>query len=246
MNSRAGLGGRAPVAMKEFAAGRAEVSQHYQGRKGSEYVHHLADAMSPGYALNFRYFRPYLNRSQLCLDFGCGNGGMLRLVREHVARADGLEVNPAAAAIAVEAAGGGTIYHSIDELPPGPTYDVVVSNSVLEHVRDVCGTLEVLRTHIKPGGLLIAKVPFDDANARYQRRWSRDDVDHHLHTWTPRLFANLLYECGYEVQECRMSTSAWHPRLFWLMKYGLGPLAFWALSVVKRRRVLLGVATVPK
>ncbi len=217
-----------------------QVSEHYQGEKGEQYVHRLSDANSWGYELNYRWFKPYLKSTDVVLDFGCGNGGMLRLIKMDVAGVDGLEVNPTAAAIARQS--GTRIFESIEEIQKCH-YDVVVSNSVLEHVRDVCSTLEALRQVIKPGGLFVTKLPIDDARAAYQRGWSRDDIDHHLQTWTPRLFANVLYESGYEVKECRIITSAWHPRLFWTRRLRLHRLAFWAFAVVKRRRVFLAVAS---
>jgi len=71
-------------------------------------------------------------------------------------------------------------------------------------------------------------------------------VDYHLQTWSPRLFANNLIESGYEVQSVRIIRSAWHPRLFPLMKFGLCPAAFWLLAVIKHRYQLLAVARVPK
>ena len=109
-------------------------------------------------------------------------------------------------------------------------------------MRDVCGTLEELRECLKPDGRIVVKIPFDDARTRYQRKWIRNDSDHHIQTWTPRLFANVLFESGYEVDECRVITSAWHPKLFWLARFRLEKLAFWLLAIVRRRRQLFAVA----
>jgi SAM-dependent methyltransferase len=148
-------------------------------------------------------------------------------------------VNPAAAQIA--RASEYSVYGSVAEIPADAAYDAIVSNHVFEHVRDVAGTLEQLRTRLKPGGLLITKLPIDDWRNPQQHIWSADDVDHHLHTWTPRLFANVLFEAGYEVREAKVICSAWHPKLFPLVKLGLGGLAFRALAVIKRRRQLLAV-----
>lgn len=218
-----------------------KVSRHYEGRRGRAYVDEKqSDAFGHGYSIDFQYFRPYLRSSDAVLDFGCGNGGILRLVAKSVARADGLEVNSAAAEIARRQ--DLKVLSSLTELPLEPTYDVIISNHVLEHVRDVCGTLERLRESLKPAGIIVLKVPIDDARAEYQRQWTRNDSDHHLQTWSPRLFANLLFESGFEVKECRVITSAWHPKLFSLAKIGLGPFLFWLLAVIKRRRQLFAVA----
>ena len=220
------------------------VSDHYLGDAGVRYVeHHQSDPYSAGHQLNLEYFMPYLQPTDTVLDFGCGTGGMLHLLSEQVRNAEGLEVNPHAAESARTL--GLTVYSSLSELPQGPVYDAVVSNHVLEHVRDASTTLERVRGSVKPGGLLLLKLPLEDWRARDQRRWFKDDIDHHLQTWTPRLIGNVLFEAGYEVEEARVVTSAWHPKLFPLARLGLGKLAFWAVAVLKKRRQLFVVGRVP-
>jgi 2-polyprenyl-3-methyl-5-hydroxy-6-metoxy-1,4-benzoquinol methylase len=220
-----------------------KVSEHYIGARGENYtVQKQDDPFNFGHQIDFDYFLPYLKSADAVLDFGCGNGGILRLMAKIVRRTDGLEVNPASATIARQQ--GLRIFSSIEELPKR-AYDVIISNHVLEHVRDVCGTLEQLRECLKPTGRIVAKLPIDDARAPYQRKWARSDSDHHIQTWTPRVFANVLFESGYEVDECRIITSAWHPKLFWLTRLGLGRFAFWLLAVAKRRRQLFAVAHCP-
>lgn len=215
-------------------------STHYQADKGKAYVAiRQSDPDSLGHALNFGFFRPYIKPTDAVLDFGCGNGGLLNHLAKHAARIEGLEINPEAARIARTS--GYIVYSRLAEIPATTCYDVIVTNHVLEHVRDVPGTLEHLRERLKPGGQLVAKLPIDDWREPRQRLWSASDIDHHLHTWTPRLFANTLIEAGFKVREAKVICSAWHPRLFPLMKLGLGGLAFWALAAVKRRRQLLAV-----
>ena len=185
-------------------------------------------------------FVPTCTPTDVVLDFGCGNGGILRHIQPLVARVDGVEVNPAVRSCC--RAIGAAIYPNIESVPSTNRYDVVISNHVLEHVRDVCPTLESIRAIIKPGGTLVLKLPFDDANSAYQREWSNQDIDHHLFTWTPRVLANLLQETGYEVQQSKLITSAWHPKLFFTEKFGLQKLAFWSLAILKRRRQTFAVA----
>jgi 2-polyprenyl-3-methyl-5-hydroxy-6-metoxy-1,4-benzoquinol methylase len=217
------------------------VSAHYAGNAGAQYVlGRQSDPHQLGYRINSAYFEPYLKSSDVILDFGCGNGGMLRVLREHVSRADGLEVNPHAAELAKEAQAN--IYTSLDELPDFQVYDAIVSNHVLEHVRDVPSTLERLRMTLKQSGLLLVKVPIDDWRAGHQRKWSGADRDHHLQTWTPRLMGNVLCEAGYVPLTIDIVVSAWHPKLFFLTRLGLAKVAFWGLAVLKRRRELFVVA----
>ena len=219
------------------------ISNHYKNERGRSYAELVQnDPYSFGYALNLAFFRPYIRPTDSVLDFGCGNGGMLRLLKRCTANAEGIEVNPAAAEMA--RAAGLKVYAGISELPREASYDVVVSNHVLEHVPDVCATLARLRLCIRPGGLFVTKLPIDDFRSSHQLSWSPNDIDHHLHTWSPRLFANVLFETGYDVRECRVVTSAWHPRLFPLARLGLGPVAFRLFAVLARRRQLMAVGEV--
>src|SRR5688500_12553197 len=135
-----------------------KLSDIYDGSKGLEYtVLKQGDPFGRGYQIDFEYFLPYLTQRDFVLDFGCGNGGILRLIGQHVARADGLEVNLASAAIARDS--NAKIYSCLDELPSSPIYDAITSNHVLEHARDVCATLERLRRCLKPYGRVVIKLP---------------------------------------------------------------------------------------
>ncbi len=222
-----------------LTAGR-QVSDHYRGDAGERYSqHYQADPYHQGYLIDYRYFQPFLRADQAVLDFGCGNGGILRLIATQVRQADGLEVNERSASIA--RALGLTVFTHLDELPSTACYDVVLSNHVLEHVRDVPATLERIRASMKKDGLILLKLPIDDWRSRDQRGWSRRGIDHHLHTWTPKLIGNVLYESGFDVENIRVITSAWHPKLFPLTKVGLAGLSFWALAVLKKRRQLFVV-----
>lgn len=221
----------------------AQVSPHYTVR-GSDYVaRRQAELDHPGFKINASYFKPFIRSTDHVLDFGCGNGGMLPFLQKWAADVEALEVNPVAAQLARNR--GFVVHGSMDSLGTEARYDVIVSNHVLEHVRDVPSTLEELKSVLKPGGRLVVKLPIDDIRSSHQRRWSRDDVDRHLQTWTPRLFANVLFDAGFEVLECRIITSAWHPKLFPLEKLGLARLAYWAFAILMARRQLFAVAVKP-
>ncbi|MFG0284555.1 MAG: class I SAM-dependent methyltransferase [Phycisphaerales bacterium JB039] len=216
-----------------------ETSQHYTGAAGVRYAaKRYSDVDRPVYDLNFRVFRPYINPGDRVLDFGCGNGGLLVRIRDHGADAEGLEVNAAAAAVAEGL--GLHVYRQLEEVPAA-RYDVIVSNHVLEHVRDPSSTLEKLRAKLRPGGRLVMKLPIDDIRARRQRAWDREDIDHHLHTWTPRLIANTMFEAGFEVESCRVYAHALHDKLLPFHRTPLGPAVFKLFATVMHRRQLVAV-----
>lgn len=58
--------------------------------------------------------------------------------------------------------GGYTVYRELESLPSEPTYDLVYTNHVLEHIRDVPGTLERIRSAMRPGGIAVHKLPLED------------------------------------------------------------------------------------
>jgi SAM-dependent methyltransferase len=223
---------------------QAPVGRHYQGEAGVLYAQKHGSGGELGYRLNAEFFLPYLKTTDVILEFGCGNAGMLRVLKSHVTRAEGLEVNPTARQAALLVSGC-TIHAGLHEIPEEPVYDAIVSNHVLEHIRDVCSTLEMLRIRLKPGGRLIVMLPIDDFREPHQRKWDRDDNDHHLHTWSPRLFANTLYDSGYDVQDVQVITSAWHPALYRFMRFGLTKLVCWSIAVLLKRRQIRAVAVRP-
>jgi SAM-dependent methyltransferase len=226
--------------MTTIKRGQLTPSPHYTGDAGRQYAAtHHSGVKSIAWDIEFEHFRPYLGRADTVLDFGCANGGMLLRVSRNVATAHGLEVNEASREVA--RANGLRVFGSLSEIPSEQRYERVISNHVLEHVRDVCGTLEAIRGVLQPGGLLVAKLPINDIREPRQRTWSENDKDWHLYTWTPRLFGNLLHEAGYDVLESRIITSAWHRSILPLYRFGLGPLACWAFAVLKARRQVLAV-----
>ena len=175
------------------------------------------------------------------LDFGCGNGSLTNAIAPSVASIEGLEVNAYTRRIAIEK-GRLTVFESLDAIPKDRVYDAVTSNHVLEHIPNVIDTLRAIRNRIVPGGLFITVLPIDDFRETLNKRWTRDDPNHHLHTWTPLLFGNTLAEAGFSPREFRVVTSAWTPRLFFLGTGRLQSVAGYVLALLKKRRQLIAVA----
>ncbi|MBV9357610.1 MAG: class I SAM-dependent methyltransferase [Chloroflexi bacterium] len=138
------------------------------------------------------------------LDFACGSGQLLSLLR--AGRKVGVEINQAAVAAGRQR--GLEIYGRIEDVPPG-SVDVVISNHGLEHTLEPHRMLTELRRLTRPGGRLVLYLPVD--SWWRERSYDPHDVNHHLYTWTPLLLGNLLTDAGWQVQRAQLFFHLWPP-----------------------------------
>ncbi len=228
---------------------RPNVSQTYLGPQGQEYFRLFVPASEHGRQVQAALLAPWCGPDKAVLDYGCGDGAMLRALP--AAERLAVEVNPAArdACHARGQAEGKpvTLFADPAEVPDARV-DTVVSNHVLEHIPNPLEALGHMARILRPGGTLALVVPFDDWRQTGHRRWNPHDKDHHLYTWTPLCIGNLLSEAGLEVQRVELRPYGWHPRLAWIDRT-LGRAAFgWAcrmLARLKNRREILCVARRP-
>ena len=218
------------------------VSAHYTGMEGERYFAVQNANGSVTGRLAARLFSPHIKPEHSVLDFGCGSGNVL--VELDCAAKLGVEINPAARQAAL--ARGLDCVEGLDDVADGFA-DVVISNHVLEHIPNPVAALAAMRSKLKPDGTLMICTPLDDW--RVQKRWTPDNHDHHLHTWTPRLMGNLLLEAGFQVKdgEVTIITYAWPPRVQ-VFESRLPRAAFdatcMAFSILARRRQVFAKVTV--
>jgi SAM-dependent methyltransferase len=224
-----------------------KASRHYIGKKGDEYYKtHFTD-MEIGRILQSRYFSPYCANDKILLDFGCSDG--LFLLNLPAKKRIGIEVNPAAVEKGAELCRfyGHNIdfYNSLDPIAPA-SVDVAISNHSLEHLLNPYEIACQMKRILKPGGIFISVTPFDDWRDTPQNQWSPGDRNHHLYTWSPLNLGNLLTEGGLKVKECRIVSSAWSPKLFWIYRI-FGDNIFRAacqlFAIMKNRREVFCRAT---
>lgn len=126
-----------------------------------------------GYARRMRYIATLLD---LCihkedlhaLDFGCGLGVTLRLLRSVNVTVIGYEPSPVRTdSIKVP---GVTVLQSVGEIESlQETFDMVICDNVLEHVPEPLKTINLIAALCKPGAVLFVSVPgYEDAFIKRQ------------------------------------------------------------------------------
>lgn len=139
-----------------------------------------------------------LNAETQWLDFGCGNGGVVRYARDHSpCRACGFEEGW----IADQARGRGIpILKRSDLSALNGQLDVVTAIEVFEHIPDPVDCLKQIRALLKPGGLLF----FTTGNAQPFRgnffKWGYVRPEIHVSYFEPRTLDRALQAAGFRTE----------------------------------------------
>lgn len=212
------------------------VSGRYRGGLGDAYFRYQQQDAKVKGMLRHRKLARYVRAGDAVVDFGCGDGSLLVTLdaRERI----GVDVNPRNLERAAER--GLRVCPSTDDLPSA-SVDLVMTHHALEHTLSPLDELRGLRRVLRPGGRAVLVVPIDDW--RVQREADRADVNHHLYTWTPLLFAHLLGEAGFAVDQCRVVHHALPGRLTAPLARALPARAFDVMArlvafAVKRREIV--------
>lgn len=145
-----------------------ELSDDFVVKSESEATDHTVSAMDtiPWRRENLQFANGFLRAVERhyraaaplkLLDFGCGYGGMLRLLGSRDVIPHGFDMSPAQRKIA--SASGAKIFGSTDEVAAAGPFDLIVFTEVLEHLADPRDTLRFLKEVSKPGALLAITVP---------------------------------------------------------------------------------------
>lgn len=217
-------------------------SAHYRGAQGEAYFQRQSAAGRLGARWNLALWMPWVQPEDALLDFGCGGGYLLALLPAR--RKLGVEINPAARAVARGL--GLEVVPTLDQVE-ARSITCVISSHALEHVPAPLTALRQMNEKLIPGGRLGLLLPLDDWRASAQRNYIPDNLHRHLYAWTPQSLGNLLAEAGYRDIRVRIVTDAMPPNLRlaeWLLGYPL--LRRWVgevLSLALRRRQLFAVAS---
>ena len=133
------------------------------------------------------------------LDFGCGNGGLIRYLHEHTgATACGFEEG----SIAVSARKHGIPILTPEELDRhGSQFDVVTAIEVIEHTLDPLAELARIRRLLRPGGLLFLTTGNAAPFAAKLSQWSYVIPEIHVSFFEPSTLGLALSKSGFRPQQ---------------------------------------------
>ncbi len=126
------------------------------------------------------------SRAQTFFEVGVGTGSLSMALCRSGLRGVGIELSPAAAAVARQRLPGD--FHLIEGdfmsmPPPDEMFDVALSMMVMEHIEDDAAFARRLASLVRPGGTVILGVParmdrwgVEDEAAGHFRRYERGDI----------------------------------------------------------------------
>lgn len=133
------------------------------------------------------------------LDVGCATGAFLAFMAKHGWQTEGVEPSASAAAIARQR--GLLIHNSVVAEAPLRTehFDVVTLWDVLEHIPDPLVTLRAIHRVVKPGGVVIIRVPSPaglDAKL-FGSYWTGLDIPRHCWLFRWEQLATICQRAGF-------------------------------------------------
>jgi SAM-dependent methyltransferase len=130
------------------------------------------------------------------LEIGCGTGHNLEML-QGFGRADGIEIDPKARAMAERRLGrpiGSAPLPDLTGVENG-AYDLVAILDVLEHVEEDRAALESIARTLKPGGRILIAVP------AHPWMWSaHDEVNHHKRRYTRKTLRKVIGDAGLRIE----------------------------------------------
>lgn len=159
------------------------------------------------YSIRYNWLKPHLDKGKTLLEVGCGDGKFLKMVRDQVSLAEGLELSPPQ--VEKLRSEGFTCYDvMINEMDPPRQYDIVCMFALLEHVPNVRDFLESLKGYLHRDSQIFLEVPnlndplVSGADIQEFRNFYYRPI--HLYYFTPASLERLLREAGFE---CTIHTS---------------------------------------
>jgi len=194
--------------------------QRYKADSGRAYhegKRSIPDAAYPWVArLRAEKITPYVKLEDIVLEYGVGTGWNLAAVQ--CKRKIGYDL---AEHLDEEVRRHGIEFVTDLNQTAADTADVVICHHVLEHVPHPAKVLHEIGRVLKPGGRLLAFVPYEDQ--RRYLRYNPAEPNHHLYSWNVQTLGNLAADCGYVIEEGQVGRFGYDRfGSIWSVRLGLG------------------------
>lgn len=139
-------------------------------------------------------------KSGSILDVGCGDGSLLKFLKELGWETYGIELQGSASRYAREVLGINVFSGRLEEANyPEESFDIITLLHVLEHLPDPSAILRRSHTLLRKNGLLLIEVPnFGSFEAHiFRSKWVGISAPLHLYHFTPSTLQMILRRCGY-------------------------------------------------
>lgn len=135
------------------------------------------------------------------LEVGCGDGWMIRALRQQGWKVVGNERVAQSTVFASRVNGLPVFVGGLEALKPIPQFDLIILFQALEHLPDPQKTLQHCATLLKGGGALVVAVPnIESWQARLTGPlWFHLDVPRHLFHFSPSSLAHALRRASFSV-----------------------------------------------
>jgi SAM-dependent methyltransferase len=180
---------------------------YYKGQGADRFVDYLFELHNPMKTVRQYEWRGIVEAVRSCmplrpdvrwLDFGCGNGGLVRHCLEHLAcSVSGYEEGW----IRDQAVNLGIPLMTRDALDAAVgTFDIVTAIEVVEHLVDPLRELRLIRSLLKPGGLLFITTGNAAPHRERLFEWGYFLPEVHVSLFEPRTLARALQESGFRAE----------------------------------------------
>lgn len=165
------------------------------------------------------------NKSAKILDIGCGNGGLIQILKERGYK-NVVGLDPSETCVSTMRNKGIEAYHGglFSKKTIEKTFDLVILSHVLEHIYDLSNAITNVKNYLKPNGLVYAETPNATKYPEYYIVPNYYFDTEHINHFSKLHQQNLFESYGYKLienneKEIMVSEKQRYPAVFSVFQF---------------------------